>query len=81
MMFVQRDREAERRKRARHFKRADSIHVRSDDRHAAIVVFRMLEAEFAHDIDPCARGQCRALGADQNVIEVELDVLVDMHEQ
>jgi hypothetical protein len=79
IMLVQRGREAEARERARHFERADRIHVRRDHRDAAKAPAGVLEDEFARDVDFRARGQGRALRADQDVPEVELDVAVDVH--
>jgi hypothetical protein len=79
VVLVQRDRELERVERARHLDRAGRVHVGRDDRDAGVVGAGVPEPELARDVDLRARRQRRALGPDQHVLEVELDVVLDAH--
>jgi hypothetical protein len=65
--------------RLRHFEGADRVHVGGDDGHAAVAPSGMAEGEFTRNVDFRARGQRRALGADQDVLEIELEFFFDAH--
>ncbi len=79
VVLVQRGRQRERVERARHLHRAGRVHVGGDDRHAVVVDLRVAEAELARDVDVRARGQRAPLGADQHVLEVQPDFVLDAH--
>ena len=79
IVFVQRRQRAALAERARHRHRAGDVHVGGDEREAAPFAAGMEEAERAVDVDRVAGAEGRALGSDQNVLEVELDVAFDAH--
>ena len=79
VVLVQRDRQAERRQRVGHLDGAGAVHVGGDDRDAVVGLLAVAEAELARDVDVGARGQRRALRADQHVLEVQLEFMLDVH--
>ena len=60
-------------------KSASGIHVRRHDRHTGHAPPRVAEVDRALKLDLRAGLQGRSLGADQHVLEVELDVHLDAH--
>ena len=78
-VLVQRRQGAKAPERAGHAHRPRHIHIGGDQRKAGPEPARVNEAERAQDVDVVARIERRALGADQHVIEVELDVGLDAH--
>jgi hypothetical protein len=47
--------------------------------HAPVVASGVAENEFARNVDVGARSQRRALGPDQDVLEIELEFFFDAH--
>ena len=66
--------------RARHRHRPGHVHVGGDKRKALPIRAGMEEAERAIDVDGAARIERRTLGANEDVLEIELDVGFDAHE-
>jgi hypothetical protein len=79
VVFVQGRGEAVAGQRPRHFEGADGVHVGGNDRHALVAPARVAKDEFARDVDFGTRGQRRALGADQDILKVQLEVFFDAH--
>ena len=79
IVLVQGDRQVVFGQRPSHFKGAGGIHVGSDDRNAAILLLRMEKNEFTGKINFRTRSQRRALGADEDILEVEFQILFDTH--
>ena len=79
IVLVQRGQRAALAQRARHRHRAGDVHIGGDERKAPPFAAGVEEAERAVDVDLVARVEGRALGPDQNVLEVELDVAFDAH--
>mmetsp|Transcript_14078 Transcript_14078/g.35891 ORF Transcript_14078/g.35891 Transcript_14078/m.35891 type:complete len:236 (-) Transcript_14078:112-819(-) len=67
------------RERGRHGQRPRRVHVRRDDRDAGPGLAGVAEGEGAGEGDVGARAEGRALGADQDVLEVQLDFMLDAH--
>ena len=79
IMLVQRGQRAVLAERPRHRHRAGDVHVGGDQRKALPFRAGVEEAERAVDVDGAARIERRTLGADEHVLEIELDVGFDAH--
>ena len=66
-------------KRARHRHGSGHVHVGGDERKAFPFRAGVQEPEGAVDVDGAARVERRTLGADEDVLEIELDVGFDAH--
>ena len=81
IVLVQRRQRVKAAERARHRQRAGDVHIGRDQRKARPFRAGMQEAEGAMDVDLVARIERRALGTNEHVLEIQLDVVFDAHGQ